>query len=72
MEDALTEADALAGGRQDEPALLDDEGPSAEVLRFITTTTARELYGLRPGETVAQAAARKARDDRTGLGEGAA
>ncbi|MBI8082594.1 conjugal transfer protein TraD, partial [Pseudomonas aeruginosa] len=43
-----------------EPAFLDDEGPSADIPPFITTTNARELYDLRPGETVAQAAARKA------------
>ena len=40
-----------------EPAFLDDEGPSADIPPFITTTNARELYDLRPGETVAQAAA---------------
>jgi len=44
----------------EDPAFLDDEGPSAEIPPFITTTNARELYDLRPGETVAQAAARKA------------
>ncbi len=38
-----------------EPAFLDDEGPSADL---ISTTNARELYGLRPGETVAQAITR--------------
>ena len=43
-----------------EPAFLDDEGPSADIPPFITTTNARELYDLRPGEMVAQAAARKA------------
>ena len=43
-----------------EPAFLDDEGPSADIPPFITTTNARELYDLRHGETVAQAAARKA------------
>ena len=39
----------------EEPAFLDDEGPSAEVPPFITTTNARELYDLRPGETVSEA-----------------
>ena len=38
-----------------EPAFLDDEGSSADL---ISTTNARELYGLRPGETVAQAITR--------------
>lgn len=45
-----------------EPAFLDDEGPG-EPPPFITTATARELYDLRPGETVADAAARKAREN---------
>lgn len=43
---------------QEEPAFLDDDGPSAEIPPFITTTNARELYGLRDGETVAEAIAR--------------
>lgn len=43
---------------QEEPAFLDDEGPSAEIPPFITTANARELYGLRDGETVAEAIAR--------------
>lgn len=43
---------------QEEPAFLDDDGPSAEIPPFITTTNARELYGLREGETVAEAIAR--------------
>lgn len=68
IEDALTEADALAAGpdeRQEEGqqvAFLDDEGPG-EPPPFITTATARELYDLRPGETVADAAARKASEN---------
>ena len=41
------------------PAFLDD-GPSDIIPPFITTTNARELFDLQPGETVAQAAARKA------------
>lgn len=44
--------------REEEPAFLDDEGPSAEIPPFITTTNARELYGLRPGETVSEAITR--------------
>ena len=70
VEDALSEQDA-AESCDDlvevdgalEPAFLDDEGPSADIPPFITTTNARELYGLRSGETVAQAAARKALED---------
>lgn len=63
-EDALTELDA-AGSSDDladaleEPAFLDDEGPSAELPPFITTTNARELYDLRPDETVSEAIARR-------------
>ena len=72
VEDALSEQDAvasgddladladLAGDGSLEPAFLDDDGPSADIPPFITTTNARELYDLRPGETVAEAAARKA------------
>ena len=43
----------------EEPAFLDDEGPSAETPPFITTTNARELYDLQPGETVSEAITRK-------------
>lgn len=63
-EDALNELDA-AGSSDDlaaaleEPAFLDDDGPSAEIPPFITTTNARELYDLRPGETVSEAIARR-------------
>jgi predicted neutral ceramidase superfamily lipid hydrolase len=46
------------GQAPEEPAFLDDEGPSAEIPHFTTTTNARELYGLREGETVAEAIAR--------------
>ena len=70
VEDALSEQDASESGDDLvavdgalEPAFLDDEGPSADIPPFITTMNARELYGLRPGETVAQAAARKAMED---------
>lgn len=67
VEDALSEQDAAASGDDLvevdgalEPSFLDDEGPSANIPPFNITTNARELYDLRPGETVAQAAARKA------------
>ena len=43
---------------QEEPAFLDDDGPSAEIPPFITTTNARELYDLQPGEAVSEAIAR--------------
>lgn len=42
-----------------EPTFLDDEGPSLDVPLFITRTNARELFGLRPGETVTEAVARE-------------
>lgn len=73
-EDALSEGDALAstddlaglaglaGAGSLEPAFLDDDGPSADLPRIVSTTNARELYELRPGESVAQAAARKAKE----------
>lgn len=42
----------------EEPTFLDDDGPSVEIPHFITTANARELYGLREGETVAEAITR--------------
>ena len=42
----------------DEPTFLDDEGPSADLPVFISTTNARELYGLIEGELVVEAMAR--------------
>ena len=42
----------------EEPAFLDDDGPSAEIPPFITTTNARDLYDLRPDETLSEAIAR--------------
>ena len=69
VEDALSEQDAAesgddlaALGREEEPAFLDDEGPSTDIPPFITTSNARERYDLRPGETVAEAIARKAKE----------
>ena len=68
IEDALTEDDATASAEdlsaafaEDEPAFLDD-GPSTEIPPFITTTNARELYGLRDGETVTAAIDRTAKE----------
>ena len=62
----MTEADALAIGRaerqEDEPlpvAFLDDEGPG-EPPPFIPPPNVHELFGLRPGETVAHAPVRSA------------
>ncbi|WP_129560959.1 hypothetical protein [Paraburkholderia dokdonella] len=51
-------ANAVSAGEL-EPTFLDDDGPSLDVPLFITKSNARELFGLRPGETVAQAVARK-------------
>lgn len=68
-EDALSETDALAstddladltGDGSLEPAFLNDDGPSVDIPRIVSTTNVRTLYDLRPGESVAQAAARKA------------
>lgn len=44
--------------RPDEPAFLDDEGPSADLPPVPTTTNIRELYGWQPGETLSEAIAR--------------
>jgi hypothetical protein len=43
----------------EEPAFLDDDGPSAEIPPFVTTTNSRELFDLQPGETVSEAIARR-------------
>ena len=43
----------------DEPGFLDDDGPSEDLPAFISTTNARELYGLREGESVVDAIARE-------------
>jgi hypothetical protein len=51
-------ANAVSAGEL-EPTFLDDDGPSLDVPLFITKSNARELFGLRPGETVAQVVARK-------------
>lgn len=53
-----SEANAVLAGKL-EPTFLDDEDPHLDIPLFITRTNARELFGLRPGETVAQAVARK-------------
>lgn len=50
--------DQVDGQAPEEPAFLDDEVPSPEIPHFTTTTNARELYGLREGETVVEAIAR--------------
>ncbi|MBU9401813.1 pirin [Burkholderia multivorans] len=62
----MNEQDAIASGNvlanladAPEPTFLDDEGPPLDVPLFITRTNARELFGLRPGETIAQALTRK-------------
>lgn len=66
IEDALTEQDAAESGDDLadldaalEPAFLDDDGPSNDLPPVPTTTNAWELYGLRDGETVADAIARR-------------
>lgn len=47
----------------EEPAFLDDDGPCDDLPPVPTTTNARELYDLRPGETVPEAIERKAKED---------
>ncbi|WP_240702173.1 hypothetical protein [Trinickia terrae] len=63
IEDAWSEQDAIASRSASsdvpQPTFLDDDGPDLDVPLFITKANARELFGLRPGETVAQALARK-------------
>lgn len=47
-------------GAPDEPAFLDDDGPSDTLPPHVSTTNAYELFGLREGETVPEAIARAA------------
>ncbi|WP_258174544.1 hypothetical protein [Burkholderia gladioli] len=68
-ENALSEQDAIASGNvlpdltdARRPTFLDEAGPSLDVPLFITKTNARELFGLRPGESIAQALARQAKE----------
>ena len=65
VEDALSEQDAQESTEDLadldaalEPAFIDDDGPSNDLPPVPTTTNAWELYGLRDGETVADAIAR--------------
>lgn len=44
------------------PRFIDEIGPLEVIPLFITRANARELLGRRPGETVAQALARMAKD----------
>lgn len=44
------------------PKFIDEIGPLDVIPLFITTANARELFGCRPGETVAQALERTAKD----------
>jgi len=62
VEDALSERDAAdsvgdAAAMVIDPSavFLDRAGPSADIPAFITTTNARDLFGLQPGESVADA-----------------
>lgn len=66
IEDALTEQDAAESGDDLadldaalEPAFMDDDGPSGDLPPVPTLTNARELFGLREGETVADAIVRR-------------
>lgn len=58
-------------GRSDAPVptFIDDIGPLDVIPPFITRTNARELFGRRPGETVAQALARMAKDSLSWSGQ---
>lgn len=57
--DATNCSDNLADGQTLEaPVFLDNEGPIGELPAFITRTNARDLFGLRSGETLSEAIAR--------------
>lgn len=66
VEDALSEEDAADSSAdlvdvlgEEQPGFLDDDGPSDDLPPVPTLTNARELFGLREGETVADAIARR-------------
>lgn len=69
VDNALSTREAIANrnaiaGQSDAPGptFVDEIGSLDVIPQFITKTNARELFGLRPGETVAQALARIAED----------
>ncbi|KVD97545.1 hypothetical protein WI90_29785 [Burkholderia ubonensis] len=69
VDNALSIPEAMAhhnavSGRSDAPGpmFVDDIGPLDVIPQYITKTNARELFGLRPGETVARALARMAQE----------
>lgn len=43
----------------EEPCFIDDDGPSSDLPPMPTLTNTRELFGLREGETLAEAIARQ-------------
>lgn len=43
----------------EEPCFIDDDGPSSDLPPMPTLTNARELFGLREGETLTEAIARQ-------------
>lgn len=53
-EDALSEQDAAASAQDVAAVFLEGSGPTT-VPPFVTRTNARELFGLQPGESVADA-----------------
>lgn len=62
-QDAIADRNMITG-RSDAPVptFVDEIGPLDVIPLFITRTNARELFGRRPGETVAHALARMAKD----------
>lgn len=46
-----------------EPAFLDEDGPSLEIPPFISTANAHTLFGLKDGESVLEAMARHKSED---------
>ena len=59
----FTSTDKSDTAGHDEPAFLADDVSVQDVPEHVHTANASELFGLRNGETVAQAAARKAAED---------
>lgn len=63
-EDALSEGDALASGvdlaSADMPTFVEGNAAGYDLPDHVTFNTARDLFGAQPGESIAEAAARKA------------
>ncbi|GHT82867.1 hypothetical protein AGMMS49543_08630 [Betaproteobacteria bacterium] len=61
-EDALSEQDAVESGDDQAPAFITEGESATKLPTFVDTANVRSLYGWKPGETLDEAMARKARE----------